>query len=57
MKAIKAFLKKAPKNIAEKTFLYLHTSYPEPQGWDIAEGILEHGLSSKVIVNFFARVT
>ena len=55
MKAFKGFLKTAPPEVAKKTFLYLHTSYPEPQGWDIAEGILEFGLSSKVITTYVCR--
>jgi glycosyltransferase involved in cell wall biosynthesis len=55
MKAFKLFLETAPPEVAEKTFLYLHTSYPEPQGWDIAEGVLEFGLSSKVLTTYICR--
>ena len=55
MKAFKIFLETAPPEVAKKTFLYLHTSYPEPQGWDIAEGILEFGLASKVLTTYICR--
>ena len=55
MKSFKIFLEKAPPHIAEKTFLYLHTSYPEPQGWDIAEAILEQNLTSKVLTTYICR--
>jgi len=55
MKAFKLFLDKAPPSVAKKTFLYLHTSYPEAQGWDISEGILENGLASKVLTTYICR--
>jgi len=55
MKSFKIFLDKAPPHIADKTYLYLHTSYPEKSGWDIAEGIMEHGLGSKVLVTYVCR--
>jgi len=55
MKSFRIFLDESPPAIAKKTFLYLHTSYPEPQGWNIAEGILEHGLTSKVLTTYICR--
>ena len=55
MKSFRIFLDKAPKEIADKTFLYLHTSYPEKSGWDIEAGIIEHDLSSKVICTYKCR--
>ena len=55
MKAFKIFLEKAPKEIAEKTFLYLHTSYPERSGWDISLGIQEFGLQEKVLSRYICR--
>ena len=55
MKSFKVFLEKAPDHIAKKTFLYLHTSYPEPSGWDIAEAILEQELTSKVLTTYICR--
>ena len=55
MKSFRLFLDKSPPDIANKTFLYLHTSFPEPQGWNIAEGILEHELTSKVLTTYICR--
>lgn len=55
MKAFRIFLDNAPKDIADKTFLYLHTSYPEKGGWDIEGGILENGLSSNVLCTYVCR--
>ncbi len=55
MKAFKIFLNKAPKEIASKTFLYLHTSYPEKNGWDIADGVMENGLGGKVIMTYVCK--
>ena len=55
MKAFKLFLDNAPAAVSEKTFLYLHTSYPEQSGWDIAEGILENELTSKVLTTYICR--
>ena len=46
MRSFKLFLDKAPKDIREKTYLYLHTSYPEKVGWDIQGGILETGIAA-----------
>ena len=48
MKGFRLFLDQAPTEIAQKTFLYLHTSYPEKMGWDIAQGIMENHLGGKV---------
>ena len=55
MRAFRTFLDKAPKDISEKTFLYLHTSYPEKIGWNIAEGILDNNLQSNVLVTYICR--
>ena len=55
MKAFKIFLENSPAEVAEKTFLYLHTSFPEQAGWNIAEGILEHELTSKVLTTYLCR--
>jgi len=55
MKSFKDFLAKAPKDIAEKSYLYLHTSYPEPTGWNIPQLILEYGLSNRVLITYCCR--
>ena len=55
MKSFRIFLDTAPPDIAKKTFLYLHTSYPERVGWDIAEGIMENKLGGKVLMTYVCR--
>ena len=55
MKSFRIFLDNAPKEIADKTYLYLHTSYPEKTGWDIAEGIISTNLSGKVLMTYKCR--
>lgn len=52
MKSFRIFLDNAPKEIANKTYLYLHTSYPEKNGWDIADGIISTNLSGKVLMTY-----
>lgn len=36
----------------EKTFLYLHTSYPEENGWDIPSLLLEYNLLDKTYFSY-----
>jgi len=55
MKSFRTLLDKAPPEIAAKTFLYFHTSYPEKIGWDISQGILENNLGSKVMMTYICR--
>lgn len=38
-----------------KTFLYLHTSFPEENGWDIPALLLEYGLLDKVYFTYKCR--
>ena len=56
MRSFKAFLNKAPKEVAEKSYLYLHTSYPEKMGWDLSSLIHEFGLGSRVITTYTCKV-
>ena len=54
--AFKSFLE-ALKNsnqteIYDKTYLYLHTSYPEDNGWDLPSLLLEYGLLDKVYFTY-----
>ena len=39
----------------DKTFLYLHTSYPEENGWDIPSLLLEYGLADKTYFTYVCR--
>ena len=55
MKVFRLFLDQAPSEIAAKTFLYLHTSYPEKIGWDIANGIVENKLGGKVLMSYICK--
>ena len=55
MKAFRIFLDTAPTEVAAKTFLYLHTSYPEKIGWDIAHGIVENNLGGKVMMTYVCK--
>lgn len=38
-----------------KTFLYLHTSYPEESGWDFPALLLEYNLLDKVYFSYICR--
>lgn len=49
--AFAGFLKQAPKDVADKTFLYIHASYPD-LGWDFPRYIKNLGLSSKVMFTY-----
>tara|TARA_Y100000592_G_scaffold73358_1_gene114218 strand:- start:9580 stop:11226 length:1647 start_codon:yes stop_codon:yes gene_type:complete len=55
IKSFKMFLENAPKEIAEKSFLYLHTSYPEKMGWDITSLVHEYGIGSKILVTYTCK--
>lgn len=55
MRGFKEFLEKAPKDIAEKSYLYLHTSYPEKMGWNITSLVHEMGLGSNLLVTYVCR--
>lgn len=50
------FLKKAPKQIAEKSFLYLHTSFPD-QGFDLPVHLLEQDVINKVLFTYYCQIT
>lgn len=39
-------------DIYEKTYLYLHTSYPEENGWDLPALLLEYNLLDKVYFTY-----
>ena len=55
MKGFKQFIENSPKEIARKSFLYLHTSHPEKHGWDITSLLHEYGLGSKAITTYVCR--
>lgn len=39
----------------DKTFLYLHTSYPEENGWNFPELLLEYGIFDKTLFTYKCR--
>ena len=41
--------------LADKTYLYLHTSYPEDAGWDIPALLLEYGIADKTYFTYHCR--
>lgn len=55
MLSFRKFLDKCKENnnekLASKSYLYLHTSYPD-HGWKIPYFLMEHGLSSKVVFTY-----
>ena len=55
IKSFKMFLDKASNEVAQKSLLYLHTSYPEKMGWDITSLIHEHGIGSKLLVTYICK--
>jgi len=44
------------KELAAKTYLYVHTSYPD-NGWEIPELLLEHGIGHKVLFTYICNET
>lgn len=55
MKAFKLYLEKAPTELANKSYLYLHTGYPEKMGWQIPELISQYGLTGKVLTTYICK--
>jgi glycosyltransferase involved in cell wall biosynthesis len=53
-KALDILERSDKESIANKTFLYLHTSYPD-MGWDIPELLKQHRLSNKVIFSYICK--
>jgi glycosyltransferase involved in cell wall biosynthesis len=48
------FLKEAPSELSRRSFLYLHTSWPDV-GWDIPWLIKEAGIGHKVLFTYICR--
>jgi glycosyltransferase involved in cell wall biosynthesis len=51
MEAFRKFLTVAPKEIAAKAYLYIHTGYPD-MGWDIPRLLKEHGVAHKTLFTY-----
>lgn len=54
MESFAQFLQKAPAELAKKSYLYIHTCYPDV-GWNIPGCILENNLSGKVLITYICR--
>lgn len=52
--AFRDFLKAADPKTAAKTYLYLHTSYPD-EGWNIPHLIKNSGISNKILLTYKCR--
>lgn len=48
------FLQNAPERITSKTYLYLHTCWPDI-GWDLPQLLMEYGISNKVLFTYYCR--
>lgn len=55
IQAFGLFLKTAPAELAKKTYLYIHTSYPDNNGWDIPRLIKEEGIGHKTIFTYLCQ--
>lgn len=55
IKSFSQFLKVAPPEIKDNTFLLLHTSYPEKMGWNLGYHISEEGVGGKVLATYVCR--
>ena len=51
MMIFRRFLNEAHEDISRRSYLYLHTSFPD-QSWKIEEMLHDHGLSSKVLFTY-----
>jgi glycosyltransferase involved in cell wall biosynthesis len=54
MESFKIYLEKAPPELAAKTFLYLHTSYPDV-GWQIPKFLKHYGIVNKTLFTYSCR--
>ena len=55
IKSFAKFLKVAPPEIKDNTYLLLHTSYPEKQGWNLGYHISEEGVGGRVLSTYICR--
>lgn len=51
VQAFARFLREAPPELAKRTYLYLHTSFPDV-GWDIPRLVAEEGLGHKCVFTY-----
>jgi len=54
--SFRKILDKLPKEVADRTFLYCHTSYPDV-GWNLPRLLQEHNVGNKVLFTYLCRDT
>ena len=55
IKSFSKFLKVAPPEIKDNTYLLLHTSYPEKMGWNLGYHISEEEVGGKVLATYVCK--
>ena len=55
IKSFAKFLKVAPPEIKDNTYLLLHTSYPEKMGWNLGYHISEEEVGGKVLATYVCK--
>ena len=55
IKSFAKFLKVAPPEIKDNTYLLLHTSYPEKMGWNLGYHISEEQVGGKVLATYICK--
>ena len=55
IKSFSKFLKVAPPEIKDNTYLLLHTSYPEKMGWNLGYHIAEEEVAGKVLTTYICK--
>jgi glycosyltransferase involved in cell wall biosynthesis len=54
-KYLNALLNSDKRDLYNKSFLYLHTSFPEETGWDIPSMLYQHNLLDKTYITYVCR--
>lgn len=52
--AFRAFLSAAPARLADRAFLYWHTSWPD-LGWDLAAVVRDSGVGARILLTYLCR--
>ena len=55
IKSFSKFLKTAPPEIKDNTYLLLHTSYPEKQGWNLGYHISEEEVGGRILSTYICK--
>lgn len=55
IKSFAKFLKVAPPEIKDNTYLLLHTSYPEKMGWNLGYHIAEEEVGGKILATYVCK--